>query len=218
MRTTRVFLQNHVITEMKKLIIMLLLAILQMTGAYAQNATLARKVLDKTAAVVGNKKGSSARFTVSGSKLGATSGTIAIKGSMFHVSTPKAVVWYNGKTQWSYLKSTNEVNVSTPSAAQRTQMNPYAFISLYKSGYNLGVTTKGANYVVHMKAQSSKQPVQEIYLTVNSKTYVPSLVKMKEKGSWTSIAVSGFATKSLPNSTFTFKQKDFPSAEVIDLR
>ncbi len=198
--------------------IVLLLAALQTVGSYAQNPTLARKVLDKTAAVVGNKKGASARFTVTGTKIGTASGTIAIKGSMYHVSTPKAIVWFNGKTQWSYLKSTNEVNVTTPSAAQRTKMNPYAFITLYKSGYKLGVTTKGGNQVVHMTAQNKNQPVQEIYLTVNSKTYVPSMVKMKQNGTWTNISISGFTAKSLPNSTFTFRQKDFPSAEVVDLR
>lgn len=198
--------------------IVLLLATLQTVGSYAQNPTLARKVLDKTAAVVGNKKGASARFTVTGSKIGTASGTITIKGSMYHVSTPKAIVWFNGKTQWSYLKSTNEVNVTTPSAAQRAKMNPYAFITLYKSGYKLGVTTKGGNQVVHMTAQNKKQPVQEIYLTVNSKTFVPSMVKMKENGTWTNISISGFTAKSLPNSTFTFRQKDFPSAEVVDLR
>ena len=203
---------------MKKLMIVLLLATLQTVGSYAQNPTLARKVLDKTAAVVGNKKGASARFTVTGSKIGTASGTITIKGSMYHVSTPKAIVWFNGKTQWSYLKSTNEVNVTTPSAAQRAKMNPYAFITLYKSGYKLGVTTKGGNQVVHMTAQNKKQPVQEIYLTVNSKTFVPSMVKMKENGTWTNISISGFTAKSLPNSTFTFRQKDFPSAEVVDLR
>jgi outer membrane lipoprotein-sorting protein len=203
---------------MKKLMIVLLLATLQAVGCYAQNPTLARKVLDKTAAVVGNKKGASARFTVTGSKIGSASGTIAIKGSMYHVSTPKAIVWFNGKTQWSYLKSTNEVNVTTPSAAQRAKMNPYAFITLYKSGYKLGVTTKGGNQVVHMTAQNKNQPVQEIYLTINSKTYVPSMVKMKQNGTWTNISISGFTAKSLPNSTFTFRQKDFPSAEVVDLR
>ena len=50
---------------MKKTIILLLLATLQMIGAYAQNPTLARKVLDKTASIVGNRKGATARFTVS---------------------------------------------------------------------------------------------------------------------------------------------------------
>lgn len=196
----------------------LLFALLQMIGAYAQNTTLARKVLDKTAAVVGNKSGASASFKVSGSKIGITAGTIAIKGRMFHVSTPKAIVWYNGKTQWSYLKSTNEVNVSTPSEAQRLRMNPYAFITMYKSGYNTSVTKQGSNYIVHLVAQNKSKSVQELYLTVNAKTYVPSVVKMKDGGTWTTITISQFKTKSISNSTFSFSKKDFPTAEVIDLR
>lgn len=196
----------------------LLFALLQMIGAYAQNTTLARKVLDKTAAVVGNKSGASASFKVSGSKIGITAGTIAIKGRMFHVSTPKAIVWYNGKTQWSYLKSTNEVNVSAPSEAQRLRMNPYAFITMYKSGYNTSVTKQGSNYIVHLVAQNKSKSVQELYLTVNAKTYVPSVVKMKDGGTWTTITISQFKTKSISNSTFSFSKNDFPTAEVIDLR
>ena len=137
---------------------------------------------------------------------------------MFHARTSQAIVWYNGKTQWSYLKSTNEVNVSNPSDAQRMRMNPYAFITMYKSGYKLGVTTKGSNYVVHMVAQNSRKSVKEIYLTVNSKSYVPRTIKVKEGGSWMTITLSQFQTKNIPNSTFIFKQKEFPSAEVIDLR
>ncbi len=203
---------------MKKIFLVLLMAALHTIGVCAQNATLARKVLDKTAAVVGNKKGASARFKVTGAKTGSAQGTIAIKGSMFHATTAAATVWYNGKTQWTYLKSTNEVNISSPTAAQRMRMNPYTFITLYKSGYNLGVTTSGANYVVHMTAQNSKTAVKEIYLTVNRKTYTPSIIKMKEGTAWTTITVSQFATKNIPTSTFTFKAKDFPSAEVIDLR
>ena len=49
--------------------------------------------------------------------------------------TAKATVWFNGKTQWSYMPSTNEVNVSTPNEVQQAAMNPYTFINMYKSGY-----------------------------------------------------------------------------------
>lgn len=203
---------------MKKLFLIILIAALHSIGATAQNATLARKVLDKTAAVVANKKGASAQFKVSGGKMGSAHGTIAIKGNMFQATTASASVWYNGKTQWTYLKSTNEVNISTPNAAQRVRMNPYAFATLYKNGYQMGVTKSGANYVVHLTAQSSKSAVKEIYLTVNSKTYVPSTVKMKEGNTWTTISISKFASKNLPASMFSFRAKDFPTAEVVDLR
>ena len=186
--------------------------------AGAQNAAQARKMLDRTAAVVGRPGGASANFTASGAKLGSTSGTIAIKGNMFCARTPKAIVWYNGKTQWSYLKKTNEVSVTTPNEAQRMRMNPYAFIGMYKSGYKLSMTKKGTNCLIHMTATNKKRPVKEVYLTVNSRTAQPSRVRMREGSSWITISISNFRARNLPNSMFTFRAKDYPKAEVIDLR
>ena len=80
----------------------------------AQGAAQAARILDKTAGVIGRKGGASANFSVSGKSLGATSGTIAIKGNKFYANTPKTTVWFNGKTQWTYMNTTNEVNVTNP--------------------------------------------------------------------------------------------------------
>ena len=41
---------------------------------------------------------------------------------------------------------------------------------------------------------------------------------MRQTNDWTTITISNFKAKNLPNSTFTFPAKDFPQAEVIDLR
>ncbi len=186
-------------------------------GVFAQNRQQAMKVLNKTAAVVGRKGGAQANFTVSGKKTGTQTGTIAIKGNMFQARTKKAIIWYNGKTQWSYLKMTNEVNISTPNEAKRMSMNPYTFISMYKNGYNLSMTTKGGNYVVHMVAQNKKRSVPEAYITI-SKSYKPSVVRMRQGNDWTTIYVNNFVAKNQPNSKFSFNAKDFPKADVIDLR
>lgn len=202
---------------MKKLLFIAFLAFVALT-ANAQNAAQARKILDRTAAVVGRRGGASANFTASGAKIGSTSGSIAIKGNMFCAHTPKAIVWYNGKTQWSYLKKTNEVSITTPTEAQRLRMNPYAFISMYKSGYKLGMTTKGANYQIHMTATNKKRSVQEVYLLVNRSNYQPARVRMREGNTWINISISNFRARNLPNSMFSFHAKDYPKAEVIDLR
>lgn len=202
---------------MKRLLIFSLLFLVAL-GINAQNATEAKKILDKTAAIVGRKGGAQANFTATNAKIGSQSGTIAIKGNMFQATTPKAVVWYNGKTQWSYLKLTNEVNISTPTEAKRMSMNPYTFISMYKSGYDLGLTKKGSNYVVHMTAQNKKRSVQEVYITINKRSHIPSQVKMRQGNTWTNITVHNFRAVNQPNSKFTFNSKDFPQADVIDLR
>lgn len=204
---------------MKKLLFITFLMVVGMSmRVFAQNAAQARKILDRTAALVSRKGGASANFSISSPKIGKTSGSIAIKGSKFYAHTPKATVWYNGKTQWTLMKQTNEVNVTTPTEAQRMRMNPYTFITMYKKGYKLGMTKKGGNYVIHLTATNRQRSVSEMYLTVNSRTSQPSVVKMREGNTWSTITISNFRARNLPNSMFTFRAKDFPKAEVIDLR
>lgn len=202
---------------MRKIIIATLLMAMAIT-VNAQNATKARKVLDKTAAEVGNKGGATADFTLTNKKVGSVSGSLSIKGNMFHAITGNAIVWYNGKTQWSYLKSTEEVNVTTPTEAQQMKMNPYRFINMYKSGYDLGLSEKGDKYWVHLNAQNKQRSVQELYILIDAKSYRPSQVKMRQGNEWTTITIRNFKAKNIANSTFSFNAKDYPKAEVIDLR
>ena len=200
---------------MRKLITMLTLAIALGMTATAQNA---KKILDKTASVVAYKGGASANFSISGTKTTATSGSISIKGNKFQARTPMAVIWFDGKTSWTYMKSSEEVSVSTPTAAQLTAMNPYSFINLYKNGYKYTAKTEGNSYEVHLTATSKAKNIQEMYITVNKNTYVPSLIRMRRGANWTTIKVSNFKRANLSDATFRFNAKDYPKAEIIDLR
>lgn len=200
--------------KLKRILLTSLCALFSMV-TFAQTA---QQVLDKTAALVGKKSGASANFSISSTKYGSTSGTVAIKGNKFNARTPQSIVWYNGKTQWSYMKKTNEVNVSTPTQAQQMSMNPYTFINIYKTGYKMDMKTTTGTYQVHLVAENAKRSIAELYITINKGTYVPSQVRMRQGKSWSTITISNFQQKNISNSTFTFKSKDFPSAEIIDLR
>ncbi len=202
---------------MKKTIMLMLATALISLCAQAQNATKARQVLDKTASIVGNKGGASANFTIKGAKA-STSGKISIKGNKFTATTPEATMWYDGKTQWTYMKNTEEVNISNPTEAQQAQMNPYKFITMYKNGYTLGMKNVASGYEVHLTSQDKKRAIKEMYITVNSKTYLPSSVRLFNGKNWTTITISNFKASNLNDAIFTFNSKDFPQAEVIDLR
>ena len=97
-------------------------------------------------------------------------------------------------------------------------MNPYLFITMYKKGFDLSMTNSGSNYLVHLTAQNKKRSVQEIYILINKTSYVPQQVKMKQKETWTTINITNFQAKNQADNVFVFQQKDFPKAEVIDLR
>lgn len=200
---------------MKKIITLLLLAVTAGMPATAQNA---KKILDKTASVIAHKGGASANFSISGKKITATSGSIRIKGNKFTANTPMAVIWFDGKTSWTYMKKNEEVNISNPTAAQLTAMNPYSFINLYKNGYSYTVKNYGGSYEVHLTATAKGKRIQEMYITVNRNTYVPSIIRMRQGSNWTTIKISNFKTANLPDATFRFNAKDYPKAEIIDLR
>lgn len=181
--------------------------------AYGQSA---KAVLDKTAATVSNKGGAQAGFSINGQSMNA-SGTIAIKGKKFHATTPQATIWFDGKTQWTYMKKNDEVNVANPTESQLAAINPYHFIYLYKNGYNSSMEKKGGNFVVTLKATGKKQ-IQEMVLTIGQKSYVPSQIRYKTAKGWTTIDIRNFKAANLSDSMFRFNSKDFPKAEIIDLR
>lgn len=182
----------------------------------AQNATQARKILDKTASIIERKGGAVANFSISG-KYGNSSGTIAIKGNKFNAKTPQAIVWYDGKTQWTYMKKNQEVNVSTPTEAQQQSMNPYKFISIYKNGFKLGMKNVSEGWQIHLYATNQKRTIKEMYIVVG-KNYLPKTIRMRQSNGWTTIKVTNFKAKNLADTMFRFNAKDFPNAEVIDLR
>ena len=57
-----------------------------------------------------------------------------------------------------------------------------------------------------------------MYITVNKSTYIPTEVKMRQGSKWITISISNFKAAPLNDSMFRFNAKDFPNAEVIDLR
>ena len=62
-----------------------------------------------------------------------------------------------------------------------------------------------------------QQSPQEFYITI-SKTYVPTLIKMRQASNWTTIRISNFRQQEHNVGLFSFQSKDFPKAEIIDLR
>ena len=202
---------------MKKSFIIILLLALVSTLSFGQNASQARSILDKAASVIGRKGGATANFSISG-KYGNSSGTIAIKGNKFRATTPDAIVWYDGKTEWTYIKKNEEVNVSTPTEAQQQAMNPYKFITIYKNGFNLSMTSTASDHNIHLVAQNQSRTIKEMYIIVDKRTNLPKQVKMRQQNGWSTINISNFKAVNQSDATFRFNSKDFPHAEVIDLR
>ncbi len=78
---------------MKKTLLLAALVLSSIT-AFADNASDTRAVLDKTAAIVGNKGGATANFVLSGDKIQRTSGSLSFKGDMCYAESSVATIWF----------------------------------------------------------------------------------------------------------------------------
>ena len=192
----------------------------------AQKNAQAKKILDATAKKINEASGIEATFKLTGfvgsTEQGSSSGTIMLKGKKYKLITGDMVSWFDGKTLWSYSADIQEVNISTPTKKELQSMNPYAFVSLYKKGYNYTVTKNTYNgkemYDVKLLAESAKSEIPEIIITI-SKDYTPACIRMRQGSNWSRITILKFSTsKSYSDGFFTFNAKDYPNAEVIDMR
>lgn len=213
---------------MNKYIFSILLALLSLP-VFAQKQTQVKLVLDKTAAAFEKAGGVKAEFTVQafnkGRSVGVTNGTIELKGEKFFLKTSETISWFDGKTQWSYLTGSDEVNISTPTEAELQGLNPYAFLYLYKKGfdYELGKVDRFRDnevYEVILRSANKKQELSHIVLYVMKDTYEPVYIKLDLRdGSRNEITINSYHTGlKLPDSVFVFDKKEYPTAEVIDLR
>ena len=184
----------------------------------SMQAESAKSILDKAAATVSSPQGVEARFQIVSRQFGSTSGSIAIKGNKFQATTPQAIIWFDGKTQWAYMRQNDEVNISTPSEVELQAINPYNFINIYKKGFRLSSKKVANSYEVHLIAKDKSRHIQEMYIIVDQASYRPTHVKMKTNGKWSTIIISGLKTTPLSDTIFKFNAKDYPKAEIIDLR
>lgn len=184
----------------------------------------AKEVLERTVRNFREAGGIKAAFTVRTSE-GTSTGTICLKGDKFLLEADGVTTWFDGHTQWSYLASSKEVNVSEPTPEELQSINPYAFLSLDERGYKLKLGKMGnaqdhSLYKLVFTATDRKQDLQCVILYVAKDSFRPVRVSMAQRGGQTVvIIINSYRTgQTYPDSFFVFEKKAYPEAEIIDLR
>lgn len=209
-----------------KLFTFILLATLTATVS-AQNA---RTILDKASEAY-NKAGSiTVSFTLDAKDIKAKNtysydGKAYMKGNKFKIEIPDAITWFNGNTQWVYVKDTEEVNISNPSGEELQGISPSVLFSVYKKGYNLsykGEKRAGGKILqqVELTPQKKGADITRILVEIDKATNIFSTITLTDKsGIQNILSIKNYQTgNNIPETTFTFNKKDYPKAEIVDLR
>lgn len=195
--------------------------------AGAQNAA---SILDKAASAYENSNGLTAHFTMQARSdvqhvSESFDGTLDIKNDKFVLKTPDMITWFDGTTQWSYIEQSEEVNVSTPTGEELQAINPALLIRSYKKGFNANY--KGESTAPNGKAAydiellpKKKSDIVRVELQIEKFSGLPvSIAVFSKNGVSSTIRINKISTGiNQPDRFFVFNEKDYPDAEIIDLR
>jgi outer membrane lipoprotein carrier protein len=189
----------------------------------------AKQILDKASAKIKSYKSLQVQFSyqlqdAQGTLQGTKKGTASMKGVKYLVQLSGQEIFCDGKTIWTYDKSSNEVTItkvdpsSTTISPQKLFTNFYDKDFLYKVN---GEQKTGAKTLVEIEMTpiDKTQNFHKVYLYVDKKTYIVSPIKVLDKNSnryiYTVMSLNGNA--GLTDASFIFDKSKHPGVEEINL-
>ncbi len=210
--------------------LLLLVGTLLFFPLFAQkNSKQARVILDRVADKARNGEGYGVKFsalTYMGDQLqGMSEGSLIFKDDKFTCETEQMKTWFDGKTQWSLIYDSEEVNITEPTPEELIEINPYALLKLYKKGYSYYLLSEkqidGVSFAeIVLEASSNKNDLQKLTLWINAKTNEPHTIDIvRSNGDTIHINIELVrVNKNLSPNIFVFNEKAYPNVDVIDLR
>lgn len=182
----------------------------------AQHDNRAREILDKVASTYGESQGMKLEFK------GTQIGTLWIKGEQFVLDCGGVKSWFDGQTQWSYVTENEEVNVSTPTQEEIQVINPYVLVSMYRHGFKYryeGLKMRNGKRGTEIALIPEKQQdIRKILLAIGENN-IPFYIGIDmQNGHYEEFILTNQENLTLDDEFFRFNEREYPDAEVIDLR
>lgn len=203
---------------MKRIFILFVCALIGV-GLYAATPTAA-SILSTMRSAMLDKPAIEAQFTINGGQ-GQVQGSILMSGAAFTMTTPQLKVWYDGKTQWTYLASTSEVSITEPTAEELAASNPVAILTSYDSHYkSRRLSDNNGRKRVELTPLAKDTGIEKIVVITDAEGKWPQAITVTfDDNRQISLVIDHIAGISKPAAhTFKYDPKLQRASEVIDLR
>ncbi|MGB5988806.1 MAG: outer membrane lipoprotein carrier protein LolA [Marinifilaceae bacterium] len=151
-------------------------------------------------------------------------GSADIKNDMYKISIMGVDTYFDGKTRYSYLIDSEEINITEPDQEDSELANPAKIFDLYKTGFNYSIVKQyksaEANLVEIKLIPIKEKDYSHVVLVINKdKSNVISFTTVGKDGNDVILKMIKLEIKhSFENSHFMLNLKKYPDAEVIDMR
>jgi len=153
-------------------------------------------------------------------------GLIKIKGNKYYLESMGSLVYYNGKTMWSFMTDINEVTISEPEGEENNFVdNPALIFNFYNRDfkYRLIGETEQNNipmYEIDLYPKDLNQPYSSFKLLVKKSNNELYMVRARSKDAidFTIYIHNLKYNTPLEDVIFEFNTSDYPDIEIIDMR
>jgi len=150
------------------------------------------------------------------------SGKLLLKGNQFYLEMDDMLVWFNGKTQWVYLKQSNEVSITEPTEEEIAEVNPVAVLSAFKlkSNLKMGKSKNPQNVKIEMTPKKKSESFSKVEAEFVKTSGNLALIRIyNSNGSKQEIHLNNYRLQQqIPTSSFVFDRNKYKNVIINDLR
>lgn len=150
------------------------------------------------------------------------SGKAILRADKFFLEMDELMVWFDGKTQWTYMMNADEVTITEPDAEELAQTNPITIISAFRSvsNINFSKTKSNINHLIEFSPKTKKADFNKIVVALNKTSNQLAYVNIYYKnGMSNELKFTSYQQSKAVNATvFTFDKAKAKGAFVNDLR
>lgn len=210
---------------------LLIASLLLVAFSFAQGQATQTEVLDQVAAKTDKYMSLKLDFTMyvenlHNAKRDTYKGSAVYKNGLYKMDMMGQIVFSDGKTNWTYLKDADEINITNNSENEAFMTNPKAILKDYKTKYKVNyisdkfeknralmefdfipkqIENKKYSKITIRVDKTKKQIFSVRYVGKDGVNYLVEIDRMLEN-------------PTIQDSEVKYNQTAFPDAEVIDMR
>jgi len=209
----------------------LFFAILLSLSSFSQNDTKAMSILKKVSQEYKSYKNVAIQFVLTMENAQedikeSSKGQAWVKDKKYKVNLMGVETYYNGKTKWSYIKDSEEVNITTPDPADKNTFDPSKLFTEYEQGYKVRYinevfqANRALQIIDLLPTDVKGSEFNRIKIKVDKdKNQIYQIIRFGKDGNDYTITLSSLKkVNPIADSFFIFDTKKHPDVEVVDLR
>lgn len=145
---------------------------------------------------------------------------MVISGSKFTLDGARMKLWYDGKTQWTYLTDYRELNINEPTNEELLEINPFTIVNNWQKHYTARRLEDKLPVVELVPRKGMVTNIRKAVVTFDPKTNLPSklVITLSDGRTMTAVVTNVSTGGAMKASDFVYDKAKYPASEVIDLR